>query len=87
MQPVEEAYYLGARAETYRKTLRYYPWHGRGFVQLTWRKNYVRAGKELSIDLTTDPDLAMKPDVAVRVLVHGMEQGWFTGQRQPPSRA
>jgi hypothetical protein len=33
MQPVEEAYFLGDKADAYRKRLRYYPWTGRGDVQ------------------------------------------------------
>ncbi|MDH2328704.1 carboxypeptidase [Cereibacter sp. SYSU M97828] len=81
MLPVEEAYYLGAKAEAYRRKLKYWPWHGRGFVQLTWLDNYLRAGKELDVDLTTDPAAAMKPDVAARILVLGMERGWFTGKK------
>lgn len=81
MLPVEEAYYLGARAEAYRQRLRYYPWHGRGFVQLTWERNYIRAGQELGVDLISDPDRAMVPDIAAKVLVIGSREGWFTGRR------
>lgn len=79
MEPVEEAFYLGAKAKAYRQGLRYYPWHGRGFVQLTWRENYERAGRILGVDLTTDPSRAMDPDIAASVLVSGMKHGWFTG--------
>ncbi len=81
MLPVEEAYYLGARAEAYRRSLRYYPWHGRGFVQLTWQSNYIRAGRELRVDLITDPALAMDPAISAEVLVLGSRDGWFTGRR------
>lgn len=81
MQPVEEAYYLGSRAEAYRQRLRYYPWHGRGFVQLTWEINYIRAGKEIGVDLISAPDRAMDPDIAALVLVIGSRDGWFTGKR------
>lgn len=81
MLPVEEAYYLGRRADAFRKRLRYYPWHGRGFVQLTWERNYLRAGQELGVDLISDPDRAMDPDIAASVLVIGMERGWFTGRK------
>lgn len=81
MKPVEEAFYLGRRAEAYRKKLRYYPWHGRGYVQITHRANYEKAGKALDIDLTTDPDAAMVPEVAAKVLVRGMVEGWFTGKK------
>lgn len=78
MQPVEEAYYLGARANAYRSRLRYYPWHGRGFAQLTWERNYLRAGQQLGIDLISNPDRAMEPDIAADVLVIGSRDGWFT---------
>ena len=57
MEPVREAYYLGHRAEPYRKTLRYYPAYGRGFVQLTWARNYAFADRALGgIGLTREPD-------------------------------
>lgn len=79
MEPVKEAFWL---SEGWReKNLRYYPWYGRGFVQITWERNYIKAGKELGLDLTTDPDDVMKPDVAVQILVTGSRDGWFTGKR------
>ena len=81
LMPVEEAFFLGRKADAYRRKLRYYPWHGRGYVQLTWRTNYERAARELGVDLTGDPTLAMKPGVAAAVLVKGMLDGWFTGKR------
>lgn len=80
MEPVREAFYLGKKAEAYRKKLRYYPWYGRGFVQLTWKENYIKAGKRLGVDFIKDPDLVMDPDLAARILVIGMEEGWFTGK-------
>jgi putative chitinase len=76
--PVVEAYWLSE--DWRRRNLRYYPWHGRGFVQLTWERNYERAGRELGVDLTTDPDAALQPEIAYRVLVAGMLRGWFTGK-------
>jgi hypothetical protein len=51
---------------------------GRGYVQLTGRRNYRRAGQEIGKDLEGNPDLAMRPDVAAKVLVAGMKSGWFT---------
>jgi putative chitinase len=54
---------------------------GRGYVQLTWRNNYRMAGDKLHVDLVNDPDLALNPDVAGRILRHGMKEGWFTGKR------
>lgn len=80
MQPVEEAYWL---SDAWRKkNLRYYPWHGRGYVQLTWHANYERADDELHLAgaLLSDPDLAMRPDIAARIMRRGMDEGWFTGK-------
>ncbi len=81
MQPVREAYYLGSKAEAYRRKLRYWPWYGRGFVQLTWRENYLKAGQKIGVDLIANPDAAMEPDNAAQILVIGSRDGWFTGKR------
>lgn len=80
-QPVKEAYWV-KNAEAWRKkNLRYWPWYGRGFVQLTWEENYIRAGKALGLDLTTNPDKVMEPVVSAEILVRGMKEGWFTGKK------
>ena len=79
MKPVEEAFWL---SDAWRKAnLRYYPWHGRGYVQLTWEKNYVRAGRELNRDLTTTPATVMQPKISAEILVKGSLDGWFTGRK------
>jgi putative chitinase len=52
---------------------------GRGYVQLTGRRNYVHAGGKLGVNLVGNPDLAMQPDLAARILREGMKEGWFTG--------
>ncbi|MHC9235028.1 carboxypeptidase [Pseudooceanicola sp. 502str34] len=79
MEPVREAYWLSE--EWRERNLRYYPWYGRGFVQLTWRENYVLAGLKLDRDLTVDPDVVMQPDIAAEILVRGCMGGWFTGAK------
>lgn len=56
-------------------------WLGRGYVQLTHKKNYARAAKEIGIDLLGVPSLAMKPEHAARILVEGSKGGWFTGRK------
>jgi hypothetical protein len=83
MQPVEEGYYLGTKAAAFQKTLRYYPWFGRGDVQLTWERNYRRADEECGLNgaLIADPSLALRPDISAKVLVKGMEGGWFSGKK------
>jgi putative chitinase len=78
-KPVVEAYWL---SENWRKkNLRYYPWHGRGFVQLTWEYNYKFASEQLGIDLIADPNLALDPNVSTVILIVGMLEGWFTGKK------
>jgi putative chitinase len=59
---------------------------GRGYVQLTGRRNYAHATERLralglDVDLSAQPDLALRPDVASVVLVRGMLEGWFTGKK------
>lgn len=54
---------------------------GRGYVQLTGKSNYARAGAALGADLVNNPALALQPDIAAAIMVQGMEQGWFTGKR------
>lgn len=51
---------------------------GRGYVQLTGKRNYRRASQALGIDFVRDPDRVMEPDIAAHILYVGMEQGWFT---------
>jgi putative chitinase len=82
-EPVKEAYFIKAKdKEAWRKkNLRYYPWYGRGFVQLTWEYNYKKAGEKIGVNLLANPDLAMEPRSAAEILVEGMKEGWFTGKK------
>ena len=61
----------------------YWPsgFYGRGFVQLTLEDNYRKWQNKLGIPLLTDPDLALKADVAARILAVGMRDGLFTGKK------
>lgn len=54
---------------------------GRGFVQLTGRTNYERAGRKIGVDLVANPDAAMVPANAAKIMFVGMEEGWFTGKK------
>lgn len=54
---------------------------GRGFVQLTWQSNYQKMSSWLGIDLVNNPDLALQPEVAAKILVYGMINGSFTGKK------
>lgn len=58
-----------------------YIYRGRGYVQLTGHANYERAGRKLGLDLVSNPGQALQPDVASRIMVGGMTEGWFTGRR------
>ena len=53
-------------------------YYGRGYVQLTGRENYKRAGEALGIDLLNKPDLAANPDVAAKIAV------WYWNSRVRP---
>lgn len=56
-------------------------YYGRGFVQLTWAVNYRNLGKRLGLPLYEQPDLALDPVVAAKIIVTGMMEGIFTGKR------
>ena len=78
MLPVREAYWL---SEAWRKkNLRYYPWYGRGYVQITWLENYQKMDDELGLDgaLVQNLDLALDPKIAAEILVIGSKKGMFT---------
>jgi hypothetical protein len=78
-QPVKEAFWC---SEEWRKDhLRYYPYYGRGYVQLTWKDNYRKYGEKLDIDLVDNPDLALEPETAMFVLIDGFKTGAFTGKK------
>lgn len=69
-----------------RKHLKYFPWYGRGLVQLTWERNYKLATEKLrglgfDVDLIKNPDAALRLDVGVVVLIVGMIEGWFTTKK------
>jgi hypothetical protein len=56
-------------------------YYGRGYVQLTWKHNYDVMGKIIGYDLVAEPDAALEPDVAARIMFEGMERGLFTGKK------
>lgn len=78
MQPVVEAYW---KNDAWRKrNLRYYPWHGRGLIQTTWKDNYIKIGKLIGKDLTQNPDLLLEWEYSLPALFVGMEEGLYTGK-------
>lgn len=54
--------------------------HGRGYVQITGRKNYTLLGDRLSVDLVNNPELALETDIAAEIIFYGMVNGLFTGK-------
>jgi hypothetical protein len=54
---------------------------GRGFVQLTGRRNYADWGQRLGVNLVGQPDLCLDLKHAVRILVEGSVLGTFTGKK------
>ncbi|WP_256856108.1 glycoside hydrolase family 19 [Rodentibacter ratti] len=58
-----------------------YKYRGRGYVQLTWRKNYRKSGEYLNKDLVKNPELALDQKNATKIMIYGMETGMFTGKR------
>lgn len=75
--PVREGFFLGEPepAESYRRTLSYYPYYGRGLIQRTHEKGYREAGKKVAalwkastndptFDFIANPDNLLDPDVS-----------------------
>lgn len=54
-------------------------YYGRGYVQLTWKENYQAMGQALGVDLVGNPDMAMVPEIAYKIMSRGMRKGSFTG--------
>lgn len=48
---------------------------GRGFIQITGKDNYQRAGQALNLPLVDNPELAERPDIAAQIAV------WFWKNR------
>jgi len=85
-KPVREAYWLSEGWR--RRNLRYYPYYGRGYVQITWEYNYKKFSEILTkhynsyyIDLVKYPDLVMDETFSMFILVYGMKHGSFTGKK------
>jgi len=58
--------------------------HGRGYVQLTGRRNYTEMQKAFGGDLTSSrkaADGVLEPKLAAKIMFKGMEEGIFTGKK------
>jgi len=56
---------------------------GRGYVQITGRANYLKLGQALNLGngLIDNPDKALEPQTAYRIMSYGMRKGAFTGRK------
>jgi hypothetical protein len=48
---------------------------------LTGRANYAKAKALTKVNVLTEPDRAKNPELAYRIAVQGMKDGWFTGRK------
>lgn len=77
MQPIKEY-----GSQSYLQSKPYYPYFGRGYVQLTWEDNYRRLGDKIGVNLLgANMDRALEPDIAAEVMYSGMRDGDFTGKK------
>ncbi|WP_027684343.1 hypothetical protein [Rhizobium leguminosarum] len=59
-----------------------YLWRGRGYVQLTGKRNYLYASSALKLPvIVANPDSATDPHIAAQIMFSGMINGWFTGKK------
>lgn len=70
MQPIKEK-----GGEAYLKSKPYYPYYGRGLVQVTWKANYEKYG------IAQNPDKALEWPIALFINFDGMAKGIFTGKK------
>ncbi|MGE7371047.1 glycoside hydrolase family 19 protein [Neorhizobium sp. NPDC001467] len=85
VERLERAYRAGrlpsVRTPYWRPDAQGKSWFGRGFVQLTHKRNYQAMADLTGFDLVAEPALAMRLDIAAKILVEGMRVGLFTGWR------
>lgn len=79
MQPIAE--YGRGKGRAYGEPVNGKIYYGRGYVQLTWVKNYEVMGALLKVDLVSNPELALNPGVAAQIMFEGMVRGSFTGKK------
>jgi len=58
-------------------------YYGRGYVQLTWDENYKKMSSALKTGETLYlyPDKVLEPDIAYKIMSHGMRHGVFTSRK------
>jgi putative chitinase len=75
-QPIKEQ-----GGQKYLRAKKYWPFYGRGYVQLTWEENYKKMTQLYNkayndnVDLVKNPDRAQEPMIARFILFEGMLRG------------
>lgn len=72
-------YKNGNRNTVYLRSEYDHLYYGRGYVQLTWFENYERASQKLGVDFLNNPELVLREEYAIKIMILGMKEGWFTG--------
>jgi hypothetical protein len=90
MAPVREGFsssddaarkFVARQGYKYAKVVNGQVYYGRGLVQLTWDFNYRAMSDILGMDLLNNPDRALHPTVAVKIMFEGMIRGTFTTKK------
>lgn len=76
IQPIKEW-----GGQKYLRSKRYWPYYGRGYVQLTWKVNYQKmqelynAEHDTNHNFVRNPDLVLDHKIALWILFEGMTKG------------
>lgn len=83
--PIKEA---PNKTEDWRKdNFSYFPYYGRGYVQLTHKDNYQKIGDLFDVDLISAPDtLLNNHNLSLIITFEGMANGWFRKKRKSKER-
>jgi len=68
-RPVREVMATDPNNPVYPQQQKYWGsgYYGRGYIQLTWERNYRAMGEALGLDLVKEPALALTPSIAARI--------------------
>ena len=68
----------------YLRGKKYYPYYGRGYIQVTWKYNYEMVAEKLGLPkdaFLKNPEQLLERKIAIPALVRGMKEGWYTGKK------
>lgn len=79
--PVRQSYWVSDidsfNLQYYPET---YPFYGRGYFPLKWKKNYEKLSIAVGVDLVSNPDLVLNHNIAKIVLIYSLRDGLITGK-------